>query len=586
MDTAIALCTDPIPSIAVGPVPIPPSLALSCSAIDDAAPGHGPVTIKIVVLDCGRIEIAALDCGPWTIAPRAMPALPPVPLPGPLSLSYVFVKVAIPNPGPVVSEDAIPDGGPVSSDRVIADCGPVTSEEVLILCPDLVHCAITAPGSRPVVPSWMWRGGEDRVCDPGDYDPPTDTIRVYVCADVWSMIPVDLSPGPDAVFPEDSWHPWTDWYKWRSEHPGSDRRRSWTCENEAPPTEFRAEYFGNGNRAPAGNASKETLLDLKNAYESLPHPEAIVSIIMAHLGLLHTVVGRIREANGMDYATGADLFSAALIKLWKMAPKLKRLGERNCWDGYDFAQCGSRYIGQSVRRALWERLREKEEREKKAEDWILEYLGTHHSYARAKRTRDDEPDAASCDGNQHVLIDEKPPDLPVRIKEAVDRACRDEAKRRLFRMREKGLSEEEKERLEHDACVNRQLLELWEEGILTQTQIGKEVGLHRDQVRRRLRALLKLLATRLGLDPEEDAAKRSSRLRIKPAQYDSRGKDEDDPGYAWLRLLEDMATRAPPLRDDGIYRGLPFYRWALPDYRVSLFDPEEKDTADRWSCNT
>ena len=157
---------------------------------------------------------------------------------------------------------------------------------------------------------------------------------------------------------------------------------------------------------PAGNATEDTWASVAEAYQMLPRPLAIETIILAHVALTHRIVENIAdkvrpkimhmEARGFA-SMAADWFSMALLKMvqvvqgdrkrkskqkWRHTG-LRRVGEKYGWDDWTAPGHMAKYLGKAVKNEVWRSYA----REGLAHKRTLAYLLKRHSYPKAGRIK-------------------------------------------------------------------------------------------------------------------------------------------------------------------------------------------------------
>ncbi len=327
----------------------------------------------------------------------------------------------------------------------------------------------------------------------------------------WSTLPTAPFPIPDpSVFDADSWHP-----------PDYERGFGFS-DYPAAPTLSRVAWMGFDQNTPAATVDENTWFSTVEAYRSLPHPQAVESIILGHVPYLQKTVYRWVAINRGDDALrleqrgrcallkewaghktkmkggatiGEDLFSVGLLKLVKVVPSLRKVGKRYNWDELEVPCHIGKYLGQVVKNAIRDYLN----REKWDHERILEYLQTCHPFLKAgriKRGEIDDVDQVSCNGSSYVAFHMNTPDQEAAPLDALTGACED--------------------------IFDRLLLTMRREGVLTQAKMGKELGLTRSKVQRRLYDIRKRMEKDLGLLPKK-SSKRSQRHSAGAASADAGG---------------------------------------------------------------
>jgi hypothetical protein len=270
----------------------------------------------------------------------------------------------------------------------------------------------------------------------------------------------------------------------------------------------------NGETAVVGDVPA-AWASIVHAYQRLPHPLAVESIIFGHVAYLHRLAYnwvqehlgdraiRLEQQGKQAILTqkagkktkqkggatiGEDLFSVGLLKIVRLVRLLPRIGKRYAWDDWEAPGHIGRYAGECAKNAIKDYLR----KERQDRRHILGYLQRRHTLPKAGRIKSGEVDdvdqlfcngapcvAFSTDGSDELAIFQ-----PAEVKDALDHACRD--------------------------IIDRLLLTMKRNGVLTETQMGQLYGLTRDQVNDRLGRLVRDLQDALALE-RQPARKRCSR---------------------------------------------------------------------------
>ena len=300
-------------------------------------------------------------------------------------------------------------------------------------------------------------------------------------------------PDPNqGVFEWDAWHP-------------PDFRRPTFANHAAGPTHCRIEWLVFDPNTPAGNESEDTWASVEQAYWMLPHPLAAETMILAHVALAHRIVENTAnvlyplamhmEAKG-NTSIAPDWFSMALLKMLQVVVGdckrksrhnhatrgLRRAGEKHGWDCWDVdvpKQIG-KYLGGAIKYHLWQEFKQHQ----RARKHVVTYLLRRHPDRKAGRVAKgeiDQQEIINSDSGPCVAFHTETPDRIVAEKEALDAACGDIFDRLLLLMKRDGA---------------------------TETQIGEELAMSRDQVQRRLQDIRDAIQGDLEL-PRNGQSKRA-----------------------------------------------------------------------------
>jgi len=354
--------------------------------------------------------------------------------------------------------------------------------------------------------------------------------------------PVWPDPDPN-VFECDSYHP-------------PDTRQPIFMGYAAGPTPCRVEWVAFDLDAPPphippGNASEATWASVYDAYEKLPNPLAVETLILAHVGLAHWIVEKMADQYYPDamrlergepkrYASIAeDWFSMALLKMLRVivgdrkrkkgsnTRGLRRIGEKHGWHApeVNVPKQIAKYFGKVIWTEIWQSYK----KEQAARRHTIAYLLTRQSHRKGARIKlgeieqdeqDEQEEEVSCDSGPCVAFHEETPERIAAVNEALNRAVAECAKARALAKYARGrtLDDGEREKIlagcDTFDIIGRLLLTMKRENSLSEWKMGEQVGLSRDQVQRRLQGILGSMETDLEL--RHDADEQSKRVARKP----------------------------------------------------------------------
>jgi hypothetical protein len=417
-----------------------------------------------------------------------------------------------------------------------------------------------------------------------------ETNATYGCFITYAVnlsmvIPRDLVwPDPDPnVFECDAYHP-------------PDMQRPIFMGHAAGPTHCRVQWRVFDPSTPPGNASEETWASVNEAYEGLPHPLAVETIILAHVGLAHWIVESMADSYYPDAmrlerrerrggkgpkpcaSIAEDWFSMVLLKMLRVVvgdrkrksksesktQGLRYYGEKNGWD--DPQVNAPRQIAKYFGKVIWTEIQQSYNKEEAARRHIIAYLLTRQSYrmgARVKQREIDQEEQVSCESGPCVAYQEETPERFAAVNEALNRALAECAKARALAECAQGcvLDDGERDRVLADCDTfdirTRLLLAMKRENVLTEEEMGEQVGLGRDEVQRRLQDIRRSMETDLEL-PHNGQSKRAAKkplpvLSVTEALLDSPDGDLFDRLLTQVRkgLLAEvqMAARLGWTRD-------------------------------------
>lgn len=347
-------------------------------------------------------------------------------------------------------------------------------------------------------------------------------------------------PDPDPnVLDEDSWHP-------------PDRKRRTFVGYAAGPTLCRVGWMAFDPKTPAGNESEDTWASVDEAYERLPLPLAIETIILAHVALAHRIVWNIGQTVCPDAlgrephcaSIAEDWFSMALLKMVRVVvgdrkrkgkksqeeqeesetPDLRSVGRQHGWDNreVDAPKRIAKYLATAVRNEIWQAVN----KEKKAAEHLLIYaLKRECFYKGGKIIQGNEDkfhkaETVRGDRGQYVAYHEETPEKTLLERESFDVACD----------------------VACDDIYDRLILLMKRDGA-TQTRIGKELQLSRGQVQRRLKKIREIM--------QGDVRPTTKGKSKKPDGKSKKRAKKKAPSVIW-DAVERRQWNTEALRDQGI----------------------------------
>lgn len=338
----------------------------------------------------------------------------------------------------------------------------------------------------------------------------------------WSAMPAtsNVPEPPPGSYDRDAWHPLS----------LDQRRWIWgTYDFVGEPTLAHVEWLHNTD-SPTAQQDEETFAFAVYAYKGLPMRWAVESIILGHLGVIHTVIKNWvslvykREVRQSDN----ELFSDALYKLLKIVPRLREAGKKHGWDAWDAPNHMGSYLGASVKRQFFKNLNkrvlkhdativylENKPRPKSMPGMPTTAVGFLNLYPASrpgtrltKKETENEcqpirpPSMVKGQFVYSTYYDDLTPDTILEMREEEARPTR------TYR--------EEIDYICRD-IFDRLLLTMKREGILNETEMGILYGMERHVVNRRLARLHVAMQEVLGFNPEVCAARcKRDKTRIKP----------------------------------------------------------------------
>lgn len=254
------------------------------------------------------------------------------------------------------------------------------------------------------------------------------------------------------------------------------------------------------------------------AYDKLPDPRAVETIILGHIPLASVIVTNWvwRFYNRKADQNDGDLFSMALLLLTEIVPSMKVTGEKYKWDDWESPAHMASYLGTSI----WNQLSEDFRKRQKEHKGILEYLELK------PRPSKKIPSHFFSEG-YHCIHTAVPQNKSEKMEDAEDAAESEETQTRKraidtsvpnwmpydYMTPDKIMESQERPKWQKatfgemlDAvCVDiydRLLLTMKRKGTLSEAEMGELYGLSRDNVNRRIARLHSALQEELGYDPD------------------------------------------------------------------------------------
>ena len=355
----------------------------------------------------------------------------------------------------------------------------------------------------------------------------------------WSKLPPSkMQDPPPGTFDMDPWHP----------APADTRHQKWGFADFAGgPTLSFVDWLHNANM-PAADQDPDTWTGVVHAYQSLPEPWAVESVIFAHILYICRVIQNWvwRSFNCNVTQNDDDFFSVALLKIVEIVPSLLELGQQRDWDNWDAPEYIAAYLGTSVRNQLFRDLIKLS----KEHDAILTFLQSQRCPIPIPATRSSFSDHSiylvpepyvkkkkkEKDNKNEPKKEESTEELERRLAREMQStsivdglsfymAYDDMTPDKILQLKEEAQQKKSFGAIFGSICediFDMFLLTMKREGILTETEMGelyggKPNGLGRDAVNRRLARLHVSLQEELGFEPDicskyrEQSGKRCTR---------------------------------------------------------------------------